>query len=417
MDIYRHFFYNSSWQIVETRKATSEQGENTQPETLQPEYQYVWSLRYIDAPILRDKNTDADDLCDDERLYYLNDANMNVTALLDTNGDAVERYIYDPYGKVTILNGKSGVDKDGQVTEWTADADQKSDVDNRILFCGYYRDAETGLMQVRHRPYHIYLGWITREPKDADKVSGGYHDGMNVYEYVGSKPVNALDPNGLKTWTRDSARAEVKKQITTWRGKGYNFAADLMQYFLDKKGPADYVPTQANIDELKNHGTIKILDLILYHIAPSCTLPDTGTYNVNIAHPGKGSNVESNIRWPYYQGTKKNMLYAYGGADLNVTGKVFVIQEYKSFLMVLVVKGEWYWSGRVKVSLGDLYTFDSSYLKKTASAWRSDPYDAALWLETKCGYKPFYHKMEFDLSWQRRKSPYSYRNQYTMLAM
>jgi hypothetical protein len=31
--------------------------------------------------------------------------NMNVTALVDTGGDAVERYVYGPYGKVTILNG------------------------------------------------------------------------------------------------------------------------------------------------------------------------------------------------------------------------------------------------------------------------------------------------------------------------
>jgi len=67
----------------------------------------------------------------DEWLCGLTDANMNVTALVDTGGDAVERYIYDPYGKVTILNGANGVDKDGAVTEWTEDGDQTaSDVDN-----------------------------------------------------------------------------------------------------------------------------------------------------------------------------------------------------------------------------------------------------------------------------------------------
>ena len=45
-DEFRHFYYNASWQILETRKSTS---ENTEPETLDPEFQYVWSLRYIDA--------------------------------------------------------------------------------------------------------------------------------------------------------------------------------------------------------------------------------------------------------------------------------------------------------------------------------------------------------------------------------
>ena len=38
--------------------------------------------------MLRDKNTDADGLCDDERIYYLGDANFNVTTLVDTGGDA-----------------------------------------------------------------------------------------------------------------------------------------------------------------------------------------------------------------------------------------------------------------------------------------------------------------------------------------
>ena len=76
VDAYVHFFYNQGWQELESRVSAS---ENTGPESLQPLYQYVWSRRYIDAPVLRDKNTDADGLCDDERLYYLGDANFNVT--------------------------------------------------------------------------------------------------------------------------------------------------------------------------------------------------------------------------------------------------------------------------------------------------------------------------------------------------
>jgi len=83
IDRYEHFFYNSAWQILETRDTTT---ENDQPEGLQPDYQYVWSARYIDSPVLRDKNTDTDGLCDDQRLYFLTDANFNVTTLVDING-------------------------------------------------------------------------------------------------------------------------------------------------------------------------------------------------------------------------------------------------------------------------------------------------------------------------------------------
>ncbi len=99
IDTYIHDYYNSSWQILETRQSDT---ESAPPETLQPKHQYVWSQRYIDAPVLRDENTAANGLCDDERLYFLNDANFNVTALLDTAGDALERYVYSPYGVVTF---------------------------------------------------------------------------------------------------------------------------------------------------------------------------------------------------------------------------------------------------------------------------------------------------------------------------
>ena len=66
IDAYIHYFYNDQWQVLQTRDTTT---ESDQPQSLQPEYQYVWSLRYIDAPILRDKSTDADRLCDDEHIY------------------------------------------------------------------------------------------------------------------------------------------------------------------------------------------------------------------------------------------------------------------------------------------------------------------------------------------------------------
>ncbi len=68
IDTYVHTFYNSGWQVMETRRSSS---ENTGPESLQPKYQCVWSLRYIDAAVLRDENTDSDNTCDDDRIYYL----------------------------------------------------------------------------------------------------------------------------------------------------------------------------------------------------------------------------------------------------------------------------------------------------------------------------------------------------------
>ena len=101
VDHYEHVYYAGE-QVVETRETDTVAAE---PESLQPKYQWVWSPRYIDAPVLRDENTDQDGLCDDTpRLYFLTDANMNVTTLVDTAGDALERYTYTPYGVVTFRN-------------------------------------------------------------------------------------------------------------------------------------------------------------------------------------------------------------------------------------------------------------------------------------------------------------------------
>ena len=40
----------------------------------------------------------------EETLYYCQDANWNVTALVSAAGAVVERYMYDPCGKATVLD-------------------------------------------------------------------------------------------------------------------------------------------------------------------------------------------------------------------------------------------------------------------------------------------------------------------------
>jgi len=178
------------------------------PETLDPKEQYVWSIRYIDAPVLRDRDTDDDgDL--DERLYYTNDANMNVTALVEPDGDVVERVTYTPYGKPSFFDAS-----------WNPRAE--SAYANAILYCGYYFDSETGLYHVRYRYYDPPLGrWLSRDPgtestTTAPRASAAqtvllgdfmannqYRDGMNLYQDRGSCPTGHVDAFGLKKckWT------------------------------------------------------------------------------------------------------------------------------------------------------------------------------------------------------------------------
>ena len=112
-------------------------------------------------------------------LYYTYDGNFNVAGLVDMAGTVRERYAYDAYGAPRVL------DADG-----SSDADNASDFANEILFCGYCRDAESGLYCVRNRYYHPRLGrWISRDP-------AGYRGGPDLYEYVGNRPGTFTDPTG-----------------------------------------------------------------------------------------------------------------------------------------------------------------------------------------------------------------------------
>jgi RHS repeat-associated protein len=189
----REYYYNVSWQTLQIDKDTEDRTGGVEPAVADVlNEQYVWSLRYVDAPILRDRDSDSDGDPDDgdlgktdsgldERLYYLTDVNMNVTALVDTGGDAVERYTYDAYGRVTIYDGT-----------WT-NTQSAATYANEVLYCGYRYDSETGLYHVRNRMYHPLLGrWLTRDPL-------GYVDGMSLYEYCRGNPATKLDGMGLAT--------------------------------------------------------------------------------------------------------------------------------------------------------------------------------------------------------------------------
>jgi RHS repeat-associated protein len=142
----RHYYYNAAWQVVQVDMWSGE------GPTVSVHKQYVWDLRYIDAPIFMDLDTNQQAGFED-RYYYTTDANMNVTALVaESGGNVVERYRYDPYGAVTIMDNSFS----GRTS---------SSYDNVILFAGYHYDPATGLNYARNRYYTSLLGlWPTTDP-------------------------------------------------------------------------------------------------------------------------------------------------------------------------------------------------------------------------------------------------------------
>ena len=108
--------YLSGQQVVESRTRTGYDWVSGSGGTAAGGYQYLWSPRYIDAPVLRDTlNTAGTAILQAERVFYLADANYNVTGLVkqvETEGgpewQVVERYTYTPYGEVTYRDAATG---------------------------------------------------------------------------------------------------------------------------------------------------------------------------------------------------------------------------------------------------------------------------------------------------------------------
>src|SRR5258706_14241513 len=82
-NVTRNFFYTNSWQNIEERIGN-----------LSADRQYVWGIRYIDELVCRDRQASGGSSSSssssggsglNERLYGCQDANFNVTALVNTS--------------------------------------------------------------------------------------------------------------------------------------------------------------------------------------------------------------------------------------------------------------------------------------------------------------------------------------------
>ena len=136
------------------------------------------------------------------RLYVQQDANFNVTAVTDSAGTVLERYIYEPYGSFTVLN-----------PDWLADEDGQSDYGQVHLHQGGRYDAVSGTYHFRNRDFSPSLGrWVQQDPM-------GYVDGMSLYEYVASSPVQSVDPSGLSLLSSIREKiSELKRAVHNERG-------------------------------------------------------------------------------------------------------------------------------------------------------------------------------------------------------
>ncbi len=199
----RDLYFSDQWQVLEEHETSAGHYTNL------VRAQYVWSPVYVDALVERDRDPaqyGSGSLS--ERLYVQQDANFNVTALVDTTGTVQERFVYDPYGKSTdasgqnvgALNGNWSTKTGGDSYGWV------------YLHQGGRYDAVTGLYNFRNRDYSPTLGrWMQDDP-----APRGMED-LNLYKYVDDNPSSSIDPSGLERFNpRDQQKDLENLKHHSW---------------------------------------------------------------------------------------------------------------------------------------------------------------------------------------------------------
>lgn len=110
---------------------------------------------------------------------YIKNLQGDVLRILDSNGNAVVNYTYDPWGKPTITG------------------DEELAALNPCSYRGYDYDEETGYYYLQSRYYNPALGRFINP--DDSVVLGAVYDELpqyNLYAYCNNNAMNRQDPSG-----------------------------------------------------------------------------------------------------------------------------------------------------------------------------------------------------------------------------
>ena len=191
-----------------------------------PQATYVYG-NYVDEVLTMERGG--------QTFYYHQNAHWSPHALTDSSGNVVERYSYDAYGQVTVMDGGY---TPLPLNPWGT---PHSAAGNPYLFTGRELDEETGLYYYRARHYDAAKGrYLQRDLL-------GYVDGFNLYEYVGDNPATQLDPSGLVwAWTQhDGSNGNL-----AWRRDKVNdYVVRYLGLFMPRYG---YLDSRANIAATDN---------------------------------------------------------------------------------------------------------------------------------------------------------------------
>ena len=196
----RDVYYSQDWQALEERVRTSPSQVATTADT-----RFIWSPVYVDAMVARDRNADANTTTGtgglEQRVYALQDANWNTTAIIAASGvpgvsagNVINRFAYTPYGESQTLTAS-----------WaTPPAGSTPAVPWSHLFQGLEFTDVTGLAYVRHRDYSASLGRFI----EMDPIGFSAGDN-NWYRFVANGPTHSQDAYGLEALKLPNGQFDV----------------------------------------------------------------------------------------------------------------------------------------------------------------------------------------------------------------
>ena len=153
--------------------------------------------------IINDTSTPPE-VVSDNLYFYLHDRLGSVRQIIDTNGDVVNAYTYDPWG----LPIESATDN-------TIGKETKENISNLYQFANYIYDAEIKMYYCNAREYDPILARFT----STDPVLGTFENPMTLhaYLYCVNDPVNKWDPSGksgiLTGWAEKFSNFIISRNI------------------------------------------------------------------------------------------------------------------------------------------------------------------------------------------------------------
>ena len=212
----------------------------------------------------------------DTEYYYIKNAQNDVIAIADENGNVLVNYTYDPWGKVISITDKDGnellqeptvdetattvadelITKSATVDETTKDVDTATKIAflNPIRYRSYYYDSETEWYYLKTRYYSPDMCRFI----NADSVIAGSTNslhGYNLYAYCFNNPLNFDDTIGnWPKWVKKTAKAisNTAKKVFTTVKKAIKPRATATKRTnlssLPKKGTPGYSRTLPNPD-------------------------------------------------------------------------------------------------------------------------------------------------------------------------